>query len=336
MWKRAVCQWDSQAQAAQREKRGARFALTLLEDLQRSYTGTEDGVLNQLYDQLTVAHGIYKTTRRGRFAEFDKVLVDDVLKRFAGIETLCVHDLAASSGISSLELFRALDASRRVELHFSDLYDRLHVVRVPDSNWDVVFDSAGHALEYVGHGFALSASKGESRRHPVNRLLKRMLDRSLLPRADQLLDLPQIRKGGSSNEHVRDVLLLHPECLRALDEFPNFEFRRHDLFTPLQGRYHVLRAMNIFNPGYFAPEQIAAGVGACAGSLEDGGLFVIGRTIEEEDGRTRATAFERNGKSLSPIWDFNGGAENKSLIDGLNLASHWQTDAHHGNPHLDG
>ena len=191
---------------------------------------------------------------------------------------------------------------------------------MPDSQWDVVFDSAGNAREYVGHGCARSASQGESRRYPVNRLLKRLLDRSLLPRADRLLGAMSPGANEMHQSNVRDVLLLHPECVRALADHPNFAFRRHDLFSPLAGRYHILRAMNIFNSGYFKPEQIVAGVRACVCGLEEGGIVLIGRSIEEEDGRTRATAFQRTGNLLTVVWDFNDGAENKSLIENLEIA----------------
>lgn len=319
MWKKAVCHWDPQTEVAPGDLRRTRFALTLLEDLHRSYTGREEDLLNQLYNQLTVAHGIYKTTRRGRFAEFDQLVAADVLRRYPGVATLKMHDLAASSGISSLELFQAIRAHRPVELHFSDLYDRLKVVRVPDSRWDVVFDSTGNALEYVGHGFALSASKGESRRHPINQLLKRMLDRSLLPRADRLLDASENANADPAGENVREVMLLHPECLRAITEHEDFRFFRHDLFAPLEGEYHVLRAMNIFNPGYFGDEQILAGVRASAHGLVEGGVFLIGRSVEERDGQPRATAFVRSKNRLFAAWDLNGGAENKTSIDGMPL-----------------
>jgi len=319
MWKRAYCRWEPDLAVVSRDAGKRRLALTLLEDLQHSYTGSEDDLLDQLYTQLTVAHGIYKTTRRNRFREFDRIALDDFARRFESVETLRIHDLAASSGISSLELFQTLHVWRAVELHFSDLYDRLRLVRVPDSNWEVVFDSAGHALEYVGHGFALKARQGESKWHPVNRLLKRMLDRSLLPKADRLLEAAGAEKIDDSQDAVREVMLLHPECTRAFETHDNFAFSQHDLFTPLQGPYHVLRAMNIFNPGYFTDEKIIAGVRACAQGLLPGGLFLIGRSIDEEDSRTRATAFLRDGNVLRVAWKFNDGAENQSLIDGLTL-----------------
>ena len=266
-----------------------------------------------------MAGGIYKTTRRGRFRELDRVLVDDVRQRFAAIDTLRVHDLAASNGISSLELFNSLRAFRAVDFQFSDLYDRLFVVRVPDSRWDVVFDMSGVALQYVGRGFALSAKQGESRRYPINRLLKRMLDYSLLPCAANILAEARHGDDTLTTSEVRDVLLLHPECVRAEQDHANFAFRRHDLFTPSSEPFHFIRAMNILNRGYFNEERLIAGVRACLQSLAEGGLFVVGRTIEEEDGRTEASAFVRTNNTLSSAWDFNEGSEIKCLVEDVRL-----------------
>ncbi|MEX2286549.1 MAG: hypothetical protein WD648_05615 [Planctomycetaceae bacterium] len=318
MWKRAANRLNPHEDIPPRSG-GEQFALTMLEDLQQSYTGDADPLLERLYNQLTIAHGIYKTTRRGRFCELDRVLLDDVRRRFVGIDTLRVHDLAASNGISSFELFNAIRAHRAVDFQFSDLYDRLFVVRAPESQWDVVFDSSGAALQYVGRGFALCAKRGESRRYPINCLLKRMLDYSLLPRAAEILAQARSPAGRLAAGRVRDVLLLHPECVRAQQDHSNLMFRRHDLFMPLAEQYHLVRAMNILNRGYFNDERIVAGVRACLQGLTEGGMLVVGRTIEEEDGRTRASAFIRSDHAMQCVWDFNEGAEIKGLVEGVCL-----------------
>ncbi len=72
--------------------------------------------------------------------------------------------------------------------------------------------------------------------------------------------------------------------------------------------------MNVLNPHYFPADRIKAAVRTLAADLEEGGLLVIGRSVEEEGGTNRATAFLKQGPRLRPAWDFGAGAEVRELV----------------------
>lgn len=297
---------------------GPRFALTLLEDLARHFRPEDERLLSRLYDEVVVGGKVYKTTRRDRFQELDGRLVEEVVARWASVPVVDAHDVGASNAITSLDLFRKIAALRPVRLHASDWFESLWVVEPAGSRWTVVFDQEREPLQLIGRRFVLSPRLGEGRRHPVNRLLLARARRRLLPAARALLG-EAIEGAGAAPVRrpsgvVRRLPLWHPECLRAAAREPGFTLGRHDLFRPADSRFHLIRAMNVLNPGYFPPERIADGVRALAAALHDGGLLVVGRTLEESGARTRASAFVGSGGRLLPAFDLHDGAENRDLI----------------------
>lgn len=317
MWKTGVV---AKAQFRAGEKRP--IAFTLLGDLEESFEPGDEPLLEAIYERVVVGGHVYKTTKAGRFSELDTKFIDEVQKRFAGTQPVRIHDLGASSGVTSLDLLGAFQGRVDVELHASDLYDHIDFVTCSGSDWTVVFDNAGRPLQFVGRRFVLSAVKGEPKRVPLNYFMERRLRRSLLPQAQDLLETARFEPGQLSFEsaggRVRRLQLVHPHVARALREQERFTFGRHDVFEPSETRYHVVRALNILNPGYFPPEQILVALRAIAAGMEIGGLLLVGRTAEE-DGRTRATAFVRGESRFDPIWDHRDGAENRDLVAGAEL-----------------
>jgi hypothetical protein len=299
------------------------IAFTLLAELKDSFAPEDEALLEAIYQQLVVAGHVYKTTRAARFPDLDGRLVEDVVQRFQGQAPVRVHDLGASSGVTSLELLRAFEGHVAVALHASDLYDHIDLVRVAGSTWTVVLDNTGRALQYVGRRFVLDALRGESKRRPVNVLLERRLRRALLPRALELEEAATFAGDDDTFEDqrgsVRRLLLVHPHVARALRERDDFTFGQHDVFEATRQRYQVVRALNILNPGYFPPARIEAALRAIAAGMEEGGLLLVGRTIDEQDRRTRATAFVKGKRRFEPVWDHHDGAENRELIAGAEL-----------------
>jgi hypothetical protein len=318
--------------------RPRRFSLELLEEIDQSYTPADEPLLERIYTEILVSGSVYKTTRRDRFVDVDRRLADEIEVRFPSVDRVAIHDVGASNGITSLELFRLLERRRRIALFASDLFDRLWFVRVRPRPWTVVFSADGAPLQYVGLHLVLSAERErnvEGRRYPVNFAAKRWLDLTLLPTARAILADAEtkaatagVRPAGRGPDEfrfdtrrgtARAFPLVHPEVHACARRTPDFTFGRHDIFEQAPGSHHVVRVMNLLNPNYFGPAKLIEAAAACASSLRQGGLFVVGRTIDEEDARNRVTAFVRAGTRLEPVWDLHEGSEIRSLLAGVQI-----------------
>src|SRR5438046_2458082 len=75
------------------------------------------------------AGSAWKQTYRRRFAALDSILVPEIGKRFSG-QPVYVHDMAASSAATSLELYQLPCASQQVTMRASDFYNEIQIVRV--------------------------------------------------------------------------------------------------------------------------------------------------------------------------------------------------------------
>jgi len=193
-----------------------------------------------------------KTTRPGRFAELDALLVAELDRRFAAGRPIRMHDMAASSGITSLELYELVKARGPVSLRVSDYYDAIHVL--DGGVVGFVFDADFEPLQMVIGGAAISAQRG---------LLRGVLA-PLWPSA--------LRRRGEA----RRVSLFHPraEALAAID--PSFVLARDDFHSPSPGPFEVVRLANALWPSMH-PDEITAVLRAALATLTEDGVLVLGR-----------------------------------------------------------
>ncbi len=189
---------------------------------------------------------IRKITRRGRFRELDAWLVEECNRRFAGVDSLVVHDVGASNGITSLELFELLSRERKVEVHATDYFDRLYLVTLHDENWTIAFDVDRQPLQAVRGRWVLSLRRPHPWRHPVNRWLQQRVLRDVVPQAklilDQCLDHTDDSCLEDSRYFFREVSLIHPQCIDLASRESAFHIGQHDLFQASCVRSHVVRA----------------------------------------------------------------------------------------------
>lgn len=294
------------------------FALTLLEEIQLDYAESDESLLEAVYANTSGGVGIHKMTRRGRMGELDERIAAEVDLRFADNATVSVHDMACSNAITSLELFQMLSRNRRVLMQATDYFDALWYVRVGESPWTVVFDSDFKPIQFVGRGFVISASHREPYRYLVNCLMREILMRTVLVQAKEALDNRLDRQGQSrsakSTECVRKLQLFHPRCVQFAERCGEFQLGRQDIFSTGGASCHIIRVMNALTLHHFSAERVVAGIRAVAGHLECGGILVLGRSTEEADGASRATAYLWDGIALAPIWAINGGYEWPELV----------------------
>jgi len=293
-------------------------ALTMLEDVQGHCSESDLALLDELYARTSGGIGIHKMTRRGRMREVDERLADELERRFAGLSSLVVHDMACSNAITSLDMHLTLSERRHVVVHATDYFDALWYVTPDGSRWTAVFDADRQPLQFVGRRFVISAAHREPRKFIANVVLRAILMRTVLPKATELLEAnARVTDAYAKELAVRRIRLFHPLSLQAADVDTNFRVGRHNLFEPSPIRSHVVRVMNALTPHHFNGERIRAGIRACLRSLEPGGVLILGRSAEEDRGKPRATAYEWDEGRLTPLWGVNGGYEWPDLVDSL-------------------
>jgi hypothetical protein len=228
--------------------------------------------------------------------------------------------MAASNGVTSLELYLKLSQRRAATVYASDYYDRIWLVRPRKSRWVTIFDIDQRPLQTVGFNFVVSAQRPEPARYVLNRLLQRYLRHRVIPVAAQLLreSISGASGGDTDDPVIQTVPLFHPKCLAYANVDSHFRLIHHNIFNPDQLRYDVVRAMNIITTDHLSYSLMSQALRACFHSLEDGGILVLGRSVDEIDGRLRATAYERIEKKLRPIWSSHGGYECPELIEDHN------------------
>ena len=315
MWKRGVTANDAFARYALEHERTRKgwwpFAYTLLEDLQAHFRPADEPLIERLYQSMAAGDGIFKITRRARFTALDEWLANEIKAIKPGTSPVVVHDVGASSGVTTLELWSRLKRDSTVVVHASDYFDTLDLVTVPGTRWTVAFATDGRPLQFSNDWYVLPVSRKESWRYPWNRWLQSRANATILPEAKRLRDAGQGNPTGS----IRRVSLFHPEATATAATSKTFKLLRHDVFQPNPIACDVLRAMNILTPNHFPADKVREAIAACLHNLRDGGLFLIGRNVDEEDGRLRATACRWQSGVLTPIFETHAGYEWPELLD---------------------
>jgi hypothetical protein len=135
---------------------------------------------------------------------------------------------------------------------------------------------------------------------PLNRL-EYLRARSRWRKAFHLWPLPAGWLAGSRWEEpcqqagyiLRRLPLIHPEALALARNDPRFSVRRQSIFDRATNPAHVIRSMNILNRNYFPDDQLAQGANAVAASLHDGGIWILGRTTQEDPPVHDVTLFRK-------------------------------------------
>lgn len=301
------------------------FAYSLLSDLAVNYTPTDEALVERLYRSMRSGNGVYKITRRGRFDAFNATLADHIQKMGLATPVLRISDMAASSAITSLELFKILRDRFPVRFSASDWFDRIYIVSVARSAWKVVFDAASSPLQMEGCGLVLSADRPEPWRYPVNRAVQAIIKRRAIDRARTLLasslrgDLVPPSTGS-----VETITLFHPEAVKVAKDDCRFALAREDLFAPRPDEFDVIRVMNALTDRHFPVDRVMSAISVVGANLREGGLLVLGRSVDEEDGRLRATGFVRRGSLLLPQFHAAEPFELASLVRDVRLSANPQ------------
>jgi len=232
--------------------------------------------------------GVYRTTAGGRFQTLDAFLAPLLQKHFGGAAgPLRIEDWAASACITSVEWFQNLtDLFPGVQLTASDLHLYLVEVVLPNGASYIV-EAEGQPIQYVKPPFVIPMNRTEPALLPLNRWLQSQAQRTFQKLEQQGL-AAAIRQGSDRDEWkqgdllFRKIPLVHPRALALQQSNPAFRVENHSVFEARPGLCDVIRTMNILNLSYFSQEQLMEGVRTVWKSLQPGGVWMVGRTIEEQ------------------------------------------------------
>ncbi|HMO61156.1 MAG TPA: hypothetical protein PKC39_01630 [Ferruginibacter sp.] len=260
-------------------------------NLQYLDTIKDENLFFKAIHQVRLANGIYKTTKAKRFVDIDTQLTA-LLK--PGV-IYKIHDVAASDGITSVDLYNTLKAAGiNLELHMSDKFSVIYC----EKKWyGALYKDADAAVLYADF-FSIQASRYIiSRRYILSRLLG-----FLFPQKSPLKPTD------------KEVHMLNPKTRSLINE-GKISFSYYDIFEVHANaeEYDVVRCMNVLNHNVFADETIVQGALNLVSTIKENGFFIIGRT-EENTGQNRVTIFRKKQNELELVININDGSEVKNLL----------------------
>ena len=250
------------------------------------------------------SNGTRRTTCRQRMQDVDAATLE-LLQRWHRPHThLLIQDRGASSCLTSAELavclFRAfpyanLEASDRL----------LWVFRISLANGkSYIIEPEGEPLQYTYPPFVVSLNVYKPERSPLRRLIaargKRLFRQLGFPKIDQTYKVDQIS-------------CIHPDAASFSKKDSRFHIRVRSVFEPSSG-LDVLRTMNVLNKDYFPIQKLVEGVHASFQSLKPGGLWIVGRTLEDQT--NHVTFLRRTEKQFEVAARIGKGSEIEELALG--------------------
>jgi len=227
---------------------------------------------------LRTSNGTFRTTFPQRFQDVDAAAMRWMERFYAADSAIEIQDRAASHGLTSWEWAdRVFRKFPRARFEASDILAEL--IELSRGAEAYILEPDGRPLQYIKPPFAVSLVHPEPRRYPVNRWIalraaKRFAKLDLGP---NWIETAQAR-----GWRMRRIPCVHPRALELGQRNPNFQFRLRNVFDQTGAACDVLRTMNIFNRSYFPAEDLARGAGAVFQSLRPGGIWIVGRTLEED------------------------------------------------------
>ncbi len=288
----------------------------------------------RLLPYVCLSSGVYRTTYRQRFKNLDPLVNQILARHYGSSEKLLVEDWAASDCLTSSEWARTLiTLFPQLDFIASDLL--LFLVEAKEGNTEkrFIFEPDGNPLQYVSPPFVIRLGQPEPKAFPVNWLLYQSAKRRWQS-AKNSWQLPEWWKNSLADDPLKEgkfefrkLSLIHPEAAQLASEDARFTVRRHSIFEPSTRVNHVIRSMNIYNRAYFSEAQLREGVRCVAESLFTGGIWIVGRTVNEKASTHEVTIFQKQPSGEFQVLDRVGlGSE----IEGLALTVKTPQEQPHG------
>ncbi len=303
--------------ARQRRFSGAHVAYNLL-SVGEQPSPEQISIFEDVSFTLRTSNGTFRTTFRNRFEDVDKIALRWIAELYSPGSSFQVQDRAVSHGLTSKEF------AERIFEHFpnagfeaSDVL--LGLVELSVDGAVYIAERSGTPLQYIKAPFVVPLHHEDARRYPWNRWVARRaqsrFDKLNLPAdwsATQSTEPQRIATQRGPELRVRYIPYIHPEAMALTRKNPNFRFCERSVFDATPATCDVLRTMNIFNRDYFSEQQLTEGVSAAFQSLRPGGLWIVGRTLEQ-DFTNHATFFRRNPERFEVVDRLGSGSEMEAL-----------------------
>jgi hypothetical protein len=291
---------------------GSQVAYSLL-DVGSAPSDAQIAMFEDLCFRLRTSNGTFRTSFPQRFADLDAAALRWMSELFAPDARIRIQDRAASHCLTSCDWAEHIfTAHSNVEFEASDLILCLYELSLASGETYIV-EPGGEPLQYIRPPFVLSVRHREPRRYPLNLWLssraRRRFSRLMLPEGWQ-----QSKTGPGYG--VRCISCVHPRAAALAARDPRFQLRTRSVFEVTSQACDVLRTMNILNRAYFTEDELASAANAVFDSVRVGGLWIVGRTWEE-DFSNNATFFLRR----EDRWQVLGRIGNGSEIEELVLAA---------------
>jgi len=280
---------------------GEIFDAAQLESLERAFFST-----------LVVQNGTFKTTNHRRLDNLNEL----VQKHLPADRPLKVMDVAVSSGISTAEWMSFIEtAGVDCSMVAGDLFVQGFLVSLR-GGLNVLVDKTGNPIQYDIQGRAIGTPLGRRARalHPwalwrLKRAARRFdaARRTVEPRKlEQALARWDLQ--------YRPVKLVSP----SLKKFARIEVVEDDILANREYRncFHVVRAANILNLGYFERPILTAMLLNLRSRLTPGGLLIVCRTNHQDVNNGSIFALQPD-NTFAVIARLNNGSEVEDLVMAL-------------------
>jgi hypothetical protein len=286
---------------------GETFAPEQLEDLERAF-----------FWNVIARNGTFKTTNHRRLGDLNRA----VIAHLPAVRPLNIMDVAVSSGVSTGEWVRDLEAAGiKHRMTAGDLLVHAWLISI-NTQLHVLVDKTGYPLQLDIDGRAIRTPfhKRDWLRHTAAILLTKLV----LGRA-----APALRSGafGALKHPPLSGLGVKYRPLKlvshSLRELTQIEVVEDDILNDrgYAGTFHVVRAANILNRVYFDDATLKAMLRNLRSRLMAGGLLIVCRTMDQ-DAVNHATMFTlRDDGRFAVAARLNGGSEIEDLALGLEPAS---------------
>ena len=258
--------------------------------------------------RLRTSNGTVRMTFANRFRDVDEVASRILQVNFDPKAALRIQDRAVSHGLTSYEW------AQRLFVLFPDAQieasDRiLNFYRIALPNGDVyILEPDGQPIQYIRPPFVISMAYREPFRFPLNHLIamhaKKQFRKSGLGRNWK-------QSADSAHLSVDQICCIHPRARQLSKADQRFRICARSVFDPTPG-LDVLRTMNILNRDYFSADQLTEGATAAFRSLNPGGIWILGRTLEE-DSSNHVTFLKRTHDGWEILQRIGRGSEIEEL-----------------------
>jgi hypothetical protein len=260
---------------------------------------------------LRTSNGTFRTTFPQRFQDVDEAAIRWMKQAYATDAEIQIQDRAVSHGLTSLEWAeRVFQAFPKARFEASDIL--LELFEIQREGTAYIVEPNGRAIQFIQSPWVVSLQHAEPKRYPVNRMVALWARRRF-----QRLGLGEAWRKTAEDQGwgVRSIPYVHPRARDLARTNPNFQFRLRSVFETTPEACDVIRTMNIFNRSYFSDEQLSAGAKAIFKSLRPGGMWILGRTLEE-DFSNHVSLLRRGEGGWETLERIGMGAEIEGLVLG--------------------